>query len=74
MRSAAHDCAALFLIFDLIIIKNMKEEKEDDAFTKRISYAGRLMGIKLIDHIIIGAYSGYYSYSDEKNPVLQEGN
>lgn len=29
MRSAAHDCAALFLIFDLIIIKNMKEEKNE---------------------------------------------
>ncbi len=43
----------------------------DDAVTKQICNAGRLMGIQLIDHIIIGAYAGYYSYSDEKNPILK---
>lgn len=38
--------------------------QEDDAITTRLNDAGRLIGIKLFDHIIIGD-SEYYSYREE---------
>ena len=36
---------------------------EDDSITTRIEDCGRVMGIPLIDHLIIGR-NGYYSYAD----------
>lgn len=45
--------------------------EEDDDFTKKTRDAGRLMGIQLIDHIIIGAYTGYYSYRSAENSILK---
>lgn len=40
----------------------------DDAVTKRIFECGRLMGISLLDHVIIGDQS-YYSYREKKRIV-----
>lgn len=37
--------------------------KEDVLFTKRVKEASSLIGIKLVDHIIIG--DGYYSFMEE---------
>ena len=37
---------------------------QDDKLTKQVSKAAELVGIKLLDHIIIGDNS-YYSYADE---------
>ncbi len=37
---------------------------EDRAVTKRLSEAGELLGIKLLDHVIVGA-SAFYSFSEE---------
>lgn len=42
----------------------VKPSQEDDKITESIANAGKLMNIKLIDHLII-SYGKYYSYSDE---------
>ena len=36
--------------------------KEDDESTKRLKEAGVILGIRVLDHIIVG--DGYYSYAD----------
>lgn len=36
--------------------------REDNEITKRLKDAGDLLGIRVLDHIIIG--NGYYSYAD----------
>ncbi|MCK5215137.1 MAG: DNA repair protein RadC [Candidatus Omnitrophica bacterium] len=43
---------------------NITPSPQDKRFTKELSDAGKLMEIKLVDHIIIGDDS-YYSFSDE---------
>ena len=43
---------------------NITPSIQDKKFTKELSDAGRLMEIKLIDHIIIGD-GNYYSFADE---------
>ena len=43
---------------------NITPSTQDKKFTKQLSDAGKLMEIKLIDHIIIGD-DKYYSFSDE---------
>lgn len=37
---------------------------EDRTLTRRISKACEIMGIRLLDHVVIGA-EGYYSFSDQ---------
>jgi len=39
--------------------------KEDFVLTSRLKEAGRIMGIEVLDHVIIG-YNDYYSFSKEK--------
>lgn len=41
---------------------------EDDAVTKRVAESGRLLGIPLVDHIIIGDHL-YYSYRECKRII-----
>jgi len=43
---------------------NITPSMQDKIFTKELSAAGKLMEIKVIDHIIIGD-NKYYSFSDE---------
>ena len=38
---------------------------EDNALTKQIQDACKLMCIRLLDHIIVTSGNGYYSYYDE---------
>jgi len=42
----------------------LKPSPEDRKFTEQLRSAGEIIGIKLLDHVIIGK-SGYYSFSDE---------
>jgi DNA repair protein RadC len=39
--------------------------KEDRAITTRLVEAGRLLGISVLDHIIIGGEGKYFSFADE---------
>lgn len=46
---------------------NLEPSKADKSLTKRIIEAGELIGVKLLDHIIVGAPRGvadYYSFSE----------
>jgi len=43
---------------------NLKPSREDLSLTKRISDAGNLLDIKVLDHLII-TDNGYYSFGDE---------
>jgi DNA repair protein RadC len=43
---------------------NLAPSPEDKKFTGELSAAGKLMGIKVLDHIIIGD-DNYFSFSDE---------
>lgn len=42
---------------------NLKASEADRALTKRLADGGKLLGIKLIDHLIIG-HNEYYSFAD----------
>jgi DNA repair protein RadC len=44
--------------------------KEDRAITTRRVEAGRLLGISVLDHVIIGGEGRYFSFADEN--MLQE--
>ncbi len=43
---------------------NLSSSREDDSLTRRVAEAGRVMNIRLLDHIIV-AEAGYYSYSED---------
>jgi len=46
---------------------------DDIQVTKRVVNAGKLLGIQVIDHLIIGAYSGEIYSFKENHPELFEG-
>ncbi len=43
---------------------NLNPSTEDDALTRRVVEGGKLLDIRVLDHVIISPI-GYYSYSDE---------
>lgn len=44
---------------------NLKPSQADIDLTKKIKQAGAIMDIQVIDHIVIGDESNYYSFADE---------
>lgn len=42
-----------------------KPSKEDIGITKRLKEAGKILGIDILDHIIIGKDGRYYSFKEE---------
>jgi DNA repair protein RadC len=44
---------------------SLSPSKMDDELTRDLSDAGKMMGIPLVDHIILGSES-FYSYADER--------
>lgn len=42
----------------------------DRNITKQVSQACKIMGIHLVDHIILGAEGGYFSFADNAEPSL----
>jgi len=56
-------------VLSLIICHNhpsgsLQPSPEDRKFTSNLEKAGEIIGIKLLDHVIIGK-NGHYSFSDE---------
>ena len=43
---------------------NINQSPEDEQFTKDLSQAGKMLNIKLLDHIIIGS-NGFFSFEEE---------
>jgi DNA repair protein RadC len=46
---------------------------EDRALTTRLYQAGKLLGILLLDHVIIGHPGAYFSFADEGLLDVKEG-
>jgi DNA repair protein RadC len=44
---------------------DVQPSMEDRAITKRLVEAGKLLGIEVLDHIIIGTGGVYFSFADE---------
>ncbi len=44
---------------------DVQPSREDRATTKRLVEAGKLLGIEVLDHIIIGREGVYFSFADE---------
>jgi len=44
---------------------NPHPSQEDRAITQRLTEAGKLLGINVLDHIIIGSAGKYFSFADE---------
>jgi len=44
--------------------------KEDDTVTARLAEAGRLLGIPVLDHVIVGPRGHFYSYEQENPKAL----
>jgi DNA repair protein RadC len=44
---------------------NPAPSDDDRKTTDRLAGAGKLLGITLLDHVIIGAYPDYYSFSEQ---------
>lgn len=47
-------------------MENPYPSNEDCKITQRVKEAGKLMGIELMDHIIIGSNGNYYSFKQEE--------
>ena len=44
---------------------DVQPSQDDRAITKRLVKAGKLLGIEVLDHIIIGSKGVYFSFADE---------
>jgi DNA repair protein RadC len=63
-RDAVKFNACSILIYHNHPSNNTTPSKNDDEVTKRIKEAGDMVGIKLLDHLVIGE-QGYFSYREE---------
>lgn len=43
----------------------------DDSLTRDIAEAGKLLDIRLLDHVIVGPNGGYFSYSESRDHCLR---
>jgi DNA repair protein RadC len=44
---------------------NLTPSEQDKKFTKEVRQAGELMGVKVLDHIIMGEDNKFFSFSEE---------
>ncbi|MGE9943120.1 JAB domain-containing protein [Bariatricus sp. SGI.161] len=44
---------------------------EDRLVTERLENAGKILGIKVLDHIILGEYGTFYSLAEEKRREME---
>lgn len=57
------------VVSGIILVHNhpsgtLRPSAEDDALTRRLAEGGKLLGIRVLDHLIITP-DNYYSYNDE---------
>jgi len=46
-------------------LRDCLPSREDRALTTRLVEAGKLLGISVLDHVIIGSEGRYFSFADE---------
>ena len=51
---------------------NTTPSVDDDLLTERLSLAGDLLGVKVLDHIIVAPGGTWYAYSEKKTHLLQK--
>lgn len=68
-RVAVREAAAAILLAHNHPSGDPTPSTEDAAVTKRLSEAGRLIGIRVLDHVIVAA-SGFYSFREAGRPEL----
>ena len=44
---------------------NLRPSPQDDTLTQKLKNAGSILDIPVLDHLIVGPQSGFYSYADE---------
>ena len=49
---------------------NVDPSIDDDRLTLKMSEAGKLLGIPVIDHLIVGPRESYFSYQEKKPELL----
>lgn len=64
MHTAINHLAAGIILVHNHPSGNLTPSVQDDSLTRRIVEAGKLLEIKVLDHLIVAA-DGYYSYNDE---------
>ena len=64
IRAAVDHLASAMILFHNHPSGNLRPSPQDDALTKKISEAAKLIDTRVNDHIIVSA-NGYYSYNDE---------
>jgi DNA repair protein RadC len=50
---------------------NVKPSKDDRMATQQLAQAGHIIGIRIIDHLIIGLSGKYFSFADELPHCLE---
>ena len=61
---AVRDSAAALIFFHNHPSGDPAPSREDNECTRRLVKAGRILGIRVLDHIVFG-HDGYFSFSDE---------
>lgn len=65
LSTALTSGASAFMIAHNHPSGSTKSSRPDDQITSKLLEAGKTVDIKLLDHIIVTADNGYYSYADE---------
>ena len=61
LRKALHHKAASIVLFHSHPDNDPKPSQEDFGFTRRMADAAELIGLKLLDHIVLGGHGGWVS-------------
>lgn len=48
----------------------LEPSEEDRNITRRLSAAGDILGINLLDHLILSPHGGYFSFVESGLPVM----
>ncbi len=62
-KTAIRECASAIIALHNHPSGNTEPSKEDFMVTKRLCESGKLVGIKLLDHLVVGR-SAYYSFQE----------
>lgn len=66
-KSSILSNAAGIIVMHNHLSGDIRPSKEDISATERLKKAGEIIGIRLLDHIIVGdKYGRYYSFKDDK--------
>jgi DNA repair protein RadC len=56
---------AIFKAVSSVILSHSHPSEDDLAITKHLTEAGKILGIEVLDHIIIGDHTSFYSFKEK---------